>query len=118
MWNWAARECAKNNEGPAFFLRNILIGAMARQNGFAPESQPARSPPRQPPEQLYGTKGKGVHQECYKDMVKDWTERYPGHDTPFASPMPEARLLTVCPKCLNQVQPGEPIMITTMSNWG
>jgi hypothetical protein len=134
MWKLAEEKCIESGEGPASYLRNLLIGAIIRMGGnnhtaqriadedaaaereFRPRN--AKQPEPRPPEQVYGAKGKGVHQKCYKEMVLDWREKYPGVDVPFASPMPEARLLTVCLKCYEHVRPGEPIMITTMSNWG
>jgi hypothetical protein len=126
MWKWAEVRSIETGEGPASVLRNLLIGAIIRLGGSnhsqstsETTSTTEKPPPAgSPPEQVYGAKGKGVHQKCYKEMVGKWLEKYPGHDVPFASPMPEAKLLTVCLHCYDHIRPGEPIMITTMSNWG
>jgi hypothetical protein len=107
MWNWAEERCIANSEGPASFLRNIIIGAMA--------TDPSARKTRSQDSQTVG-KGKAVHQRCFQEMAKEFIKKYPDRELPFSTPL-EAKFITNCPYCYDHVRIGEPASMTTMKDW-
>jgi hypothetical protein len=106
MYQWAREKGATLGVGWATYIRSLAEREMAK-NGHAEPRNPDTPPP---------IPGKAVHQECYKDMVRDWRKRFPGEETPSANPY-TARRVTICPYCSDQVREGDFIVMTTMSEW-
>jgi hypothetical protein len=105
IWQWARRRCSKQ-EGPATHLRNILIAAMA---GDAPVREPLAAPKRV-------GQGKGLHVDCYHELLDDYRERNPGVEPPSVTPV-EAAYVTICPRCRRTISPGDQIVVTRMAEW-
>jgi len=113
IWEWARRRCSPS-QGPATYLRNILIAVVA---GEEPHHQSQSQPqPRPSDERRERRGGKGVHAECYNAMVADFLASHPGEEPPDATPW-DAERSTICPRCYRVIDPGDRIVITGMEDW-
>jgi hypothetical protein len=110
LWRWAQERCAEAGQGPASYLRNILIGAATRDSGSAHQQRSANGEPKKT------TGGKAVHMKCYDEMVDDYERRHPGEDPPNATPWTAERT-TICPRCHRAVSPDDPIALTSIADW-
>ena len=115
LWDWATDKCEESNQGPASFLRNVLIGAM-RRGGATPSSvaRAAAASSLGVPNVADRRKerGKAVHDKCYSAMV----DRFTGDEMPTATAWTAERS-TICPKCSKAIHPGDEIVITAISEW-
>jgi hypothetical protein len=116
LWDWAANRCNKS-EGPATYLRDVLVAKALEDNHKSPSSYQERKFGRERDEEAPKKRGgNGIHDECYREMVKKWFETHSGEEPPFSTPI-EAQLRTICRYCFNPIAIGEPIVMTTIDNW-
>lgn len=113
IWKWAGKLCG--NQGIPSFLRNVLIGAMARQLEEEANSKPDTSSSKPDTGQKVGG-GRGVHHECYHGLLDDYLKRHPDQEPPSVTPWTAERN-TVCPKCFKMITPGDSILMTNMMEW-
>lgn len=102
IWNWAAEQATR--DGPATYIRNIIVKEVLRQQAKHPSSDYYHDNGR--------VGGKGVHVACYERMV----DERGAADIPSATAL-EAKLMTVCPKCRKVINMGDPIVMTNMEEW-
>jgi hypothetical protein len=111
MWEWACEQGAVSGEGPASFLRGVLIGAMRpRLNNN--NNKPQREERKQEEPRTYSNSGVGIHEKCYEAMVAD-------HQGPIPRATPwDATRNTICPECHKFIHAGELIVMTSWEEWG
>jgi hypothetical protein len=110
VWQWATDR--KANQGPAAFLREILINEMRKDEATRRDEAIKKNNDYDKKNNNKKGGGKGVHLQCYSDMVS----AFKGDDPPDATPW-EAERITICPKCHLPINPGDQIVMTSWEEW-